>query len=249
MSALWVLSETSAGSLWVILFGVLLTSTEPPHDSKNGRIYVANIVTCSRATEARPVSVTAMTFWLGSTTCMTFRCLSICTNMTILRVIRRFRGRQKSTQRGPKGYSQTSRRGLPKGTHRGLTEDSQRSRRGLTENSQSPHKGPADVSVRSRSGLTDDSQRTCYRIRRMDRGLSEEPLKTHHRFTEYPQDAQRIHRGPTGNPQRIHKSFTEHPRYCARCGFMRIHDSHSVLGVGFEMICHDAYMSLTMSAP
>ena len=76
------------------------------------------------------------------------------TDMTTLRVIWRFRGREPNIAQRP-------RRGLTEHSHSlhgGFTEDSQRTRRGLTEDAQRTHRGLAEDSQRTHR-LTEDSQR------------------------------------------------------------------------------------------
>ena len=96
------------------------------------------------------------------------------TDMTTLRVIWRFRGREKSTQTSHRGLARDSQsthtdfKEDSQRIHRGLAEDSQRTHRGLTEDIQRTHRGPTAGSQRTRRGLPEDSQRT-------HRGISEDP--------------------------------------------------------------------------
>ena len=83
------------------------------------------------------------------------------TDMTTLRVIWRFRGREKSTQTSHRGLAEDS-----QSTHTDFTEDSQRTRSELTEDSQRTHRGLtedllplAEDSQRTHRGFTEDSQR------------------------------------------------------------------------------------------
>ena len=75
------------------------------------------------------------------------------TDMTTLRVIWRFRGREKSTQTSHRGLVEDS-----QSTHTDFTEDSQRTHRGLAEDSQRTHRGFAEGSQRPH---TEDSPRFC----------------------------------------------------------------------------------------
>ena len=74
------------------------------------------------------------------------------TDMTTLRVIWRFRGREKSTQTSHRGLAEDS-----QSTHTDFTEDSQRTHRGLAEDSQRTHRGCAEDSQRTRRRLTEES--------------------------------------------------------------------------------------------
>ena len=82
--------------------------------------------------------------------------MSTYTDMTTLRVIWRFRGRDKRTHADCTEDSQRTRRGLAEDSqrmHRGLTEDSQRTHRGLKEDSQRARRGPTQ---RIHQGFAED---------------------------------------------------------------------------------------------
>ena len=77
------------------------------------------------------------------------------TDMTTLRVIWRFRGREKSTRTSYRGLAENSR-----STHTVFTEDSQRTHRGLAGDSQRSRRELTEDSQRTHRGLTEGSQRT-----------------------------------------------------------------------------------------